>query len=143
MPEQVFELRSPPPVRALAIASGAAIVGAVVIVLSDHPAVTVVGVVLLGLGVLLALLAVVLGARLRSRVRMADGGLEVARGGRRGHLAWSDIDRVQESRHQLIAMARNDQHDLVITVPGPRGSAYAALVNELKLRLDASRGYKS
>jgi hypothetical protein len=65
----------------------------------------------------------------------------VSRGRRRGSLAWTDIDRVQESRHQLIAVGRNDQRDLVITVPGPRGSTYVELVHELKLRLDASRGY--
>jgi hypothetical protein len=104
---------------------------------------TVAGAVLLGFGVLLAVLAVVLAARLRSRLRMGRAGLEVSRGGRRGSLAWTDIDRVQESRHQLIAVARDDQRDLVITVPGPRGSTYVELVHELKLRLDASRGYGS
>ena len=143
LPEQVFGLRSPPPVRALAIASGAAIVGAVVIVLSGRPAVTVVGAVLLGFGVLLAVLAIVLAARLRSRICIGDAGLEVSRGGRRGFLAWVDIDRVQESRHQLIAVARGDHRDLVITVPGPRGGTYVRLVHALKLRLDASRGYGS
>ena len=143
LPDHVFELRSPPPVRALAIASAAAIAGAVVIVLSSHPAVTVVGALLLGFGVLLAVLAMVLAARLRGRVRVGEAGLEVSRGGRRGHLAWSDIDRVQESRHQLIVVARNDQRDLVITVPGPRGGTYVRLVQALKLRLDASRGYGS
>ena len=144
--EQVFVLRSPAPVRALAISSGAAIAGAVVIVLARHPAVTVIGAVLLGFAVLLAVLALVLAARLSSRVRMDGDGLEVSRGGRRGRLAWSDIDRVQESGHQLIVVARSDQgdqviRDLVITVPAPRGTTYDDLVRALRVRLDVSRGY--
>ena len=45
MEDQAFQLRAAPPVRALAIASAAAIAGAVVIALSGHPATTAVGAV--------------------------------------------------------------------------------------------------
>ncbi len=141
--DETFELRSPAPVRALGIASAAAVAGAVVIVLSSHPAVTALGAVVLGLGLLLAVVALGLAARLRSTVRVDGAGLEVSRGSRKGRLAWADIDRVQESRHQLVALARGDERDLVITLPGPRGSTYARLLDSLKLRLDKSRGYGS
>jgi hypothetical protein len=138
---QVFELRVASPVRALAIAAACAVAGAVVIGMSTHTGLAVLGWILLAFGVLLAGTAFVLTWRLRSTVRIDADGLEVTRGRHSGRLAWLDVDRVQESGHRLIVLARNDQRDLLITVPGPRGASYQRLLQALKQGLDASRGY--
>jgi hypothetical protein len=138
----VFELRPPPPVRALAIASVSALAGAVVIVLSAHRAVTVLGALLLGFGVLLAAVALVLTARLRSTVRVDATGLQVSRGRRTDTLAWVDVDQVRERGHQLIAYGREGHTELVVTVPGPRGPSYVRLLDAVRHRLDESRGYR-
>lgn len=138
---QTFVLRPPAPIRAFAIASIAAVAGAVVIVLSGHLAVTVLGVALLAVALLLALLAVSLPRRLRSVVRVDADGIAVTRAGRTGRLAWSSIDRVQESGRQLIAVAAGDERDLAISAPGVRGPSYARLLGVIKQGLDVSRGY--
>ena len=141
MEDQAFQLRAAPPIRALAIASAAAIAGAVVIALSGHPATTAVGAVVLAFGVLLAGAALLLTARLRSTVTLTADGIAVARGRNRARLDWGDIERVEQHDHRLVALAREGKRDLVIVVPARRGATYAALVESLRVRLDASRGY--
>jgi hypothetical protein len=141
--DEVFALRPPPPVRALAISAAAAVAGAVVIVLSRHSAVLLLGAILLGFGLLLALGALVLSARLCSTVRVTATELKVSRGRRRHRLPWTEIERVQERGQQLIVVARGEKPDLVITVPGPRGASYLRLLQAIKQHLDDSRGYGS
>ena len=141
LPGQVFELRPPPPVRALAISSAAAVAGAIVIVVSNHPAVTALGAILLAFGVLLAAAALVLTARLRSTVSLDSSRLEVTRGRRQQSLSWGDIERVEQRSHELVALARPGERDLVVPVPGRRGPTYVRLLEALRVRLDASRGY--
>ena len=144
--EETFELRSRPPIRALAISAVAAVAGAAVLVLAGHPVVFAIGVVLLAFGVLLAATALVLVARLRSTVRLSTDGLSVtggpAVGGRRQQsLAWTDIAKVESRGHRLVALATEGGRDLMITVPDTATPTYARLVESLRTRLDTSRGY--
>ena len=141
-----FVLSAPPPVRALAIAAGLAVVGALLLVLwvvLDWPAgLAVLAVVLLVLGVALGVAALVLTARVRTTVQTDDQQMAVARAGRSSVARWVDVDEVKVVGHRLTL--RNKEGAGLVTVLNPRARAnpvFLALMAEVQQRLDADRGY--
>jgi hypothetical protein len=141
-----FVLAAPPPVRALAIAAGLAVVGALLLVLwgvFDWPVgLAVLAVVLLVLGVALGASAVVLTAGVRTTDETDDQQITVARHGRSGAARWVDVYEVRVVGHRLTL--RDKDGAGLVTVLNPRARAnpvFLALMAEVQQRLDADRGY--
>ena len=145
-----FALGAPPPVRALAIAAGAAL-GAIVllgIALAGRATtvLTVAAAVLLVLGLALGLGAVVLARRLRTSVRVDDRAITVWRGGvRRGRrtesVAWSDIDEVVLEGARLNLVPKTGEGLVLANPRAPTDPTFVALLRAIRQRLDKSRGY--
>ncbi len=144
---QSYVLRPRPPVRALAIASLAALAGAVLTVLAaafDLPgAVLLLGAVVLGVALALAVAGLLLTARLRSTISLDPAGLRLSRGHQRVDLAWGDISAVDLTADSIVLRTR----DHVRTeLPNPRGTSdpvVSSMLNAIREALDADRGYES
>jgi len=142
---QDFALRATPPVRAFAIAAGAALVAIVMLGIAltgrASTALTVVGVVLLLLGLALGLAAVVLARRLRASVRVDDQALTLRRGRRTQSLAWSDVGEVTLEGARLSLVAKSGGSLEVVNPRTPGDPTFVALLRAIRKRLDADRGY--
>jgi len=143
---QDFVLRPAPPVRALAITAGAALVAIVLlgIALSGRAStpLTVVAVVLLVLGLALGLGAVVLTRRLRASVRVDDRAIAVRRGRRTDSVAWSDVDEVTLEGARLNLVAKSGAGLMLVNPRTPADPTFVALLRAIQQRLDTSRGYR-
>ena len=147
--ERRFVLAAPPPVRSLAISAGAAVIAAVLIVLGsalDLPeVVTVGGVVLLILAVVLAVIALVLTARLRTTLLLDAEAITIIKGRRRRVLPWSKIDLVRRKGPRLLLITKPEGGGADATVLNPgtaTGATFDELIAEIGRRLDADRGYR-
>jgi len=148
---QRFRLTATPPLRALAISAGAALLGAAGVVLASAlgwPGWTiVVAVTVLGLAILLAVVALVAARRLQATVVLEESAITVVSGRARDSLAWSHIERVVQEGPRLTLVARQGvpaAADLVVLRPGPESDAvFARLVSEIRSRLDRDRGYRN
>jgi hypothetical protein len=143
-----FVLTPPPPVRSLAISSVAALIAAVMIVLGsalDLPqAIVMAGVALMIFAIVLALVALVLTARLRTTLILDAETITIARGRHRRGLRWSMIDRVKTQGLQLVLISPPESKPDA-TVINPRGKndpTFSALITEIQQRLNADRGYR-
>ena len=143
-----FELKPAPPVRAMAISSVGAVVGAGLIVLAASqkwPLATVVlGIVLLTLAVSLALTALLLVSRMRMVVVARADALAVLRGRQSRSVPWSMIDNVSLQGPRLTVVTKSGGGaDLVVinprTQPNP---TFLALIAAVRRRLDVDRGYR-
>lgn len=141
-----FVLSARPPVRALAIAAGLAVVGALLLVLSEvfgwPVGLAALALVVLVLGVGLAATALVLTGRVRTTVQTDDEQIAVTRGGRNANARWADVKEVQVVGHRLTL--RGEQGTGLVTVLNPRSRSnpvFLALMAEVQQRLDADRGY--
>jgi hypothetical protein len=145
--ETRFALAAPPPVRSLAISAGAAVIAAVVIVLGgalDLPeAVTVAGVALLIFAVVLAVVALVLTARLRTTLVLDSESITIIKGRRRRVVSWSMIDIVRQKGPRLSLITKPEGGaDPTVLNPGTATDAtFDALIAEIGRRMDADRGY--
>ncbi|GAB3765554.1 YcxB family protein [Microlunatus parietis] len=142
---EVHLLAPKPPVRAYAIAAGAAVVGAGLIVagtVSALQVVLVIGVIVLALGLALALVALIMVLRLTTTVIMDRDGLEVRRIGHRQKIPWSDITSVKTTRHHFIVVANSGGTEFVNPRDG-EDKTVIALMTAIRDRLDANRGYGS
>lgn len=144
---QSYVLRPRPPIRALAIASLAALVGAVLTVLAgalDLPgAVLLLGAVVLAMALALAVASLVLTARLRSTISLDPTGLKLSRGPQRVDLAWGDISAVDLTADSIVLRTKDDGRT---EVPNPRGISdpvVSRMLNAVREALDADRGYES
>jgi|SRR5215211_3544659 len=147
-PEARFTLTAPPPVRSLAISAVAAVMAAVVIVLGsalDLPqAVTIAGVGLMIFAVALAVVALVLTARLRTVLILDSESITIIKGRRRRVLPWAMIDIVRRRGPRLLLITKPGGASDV-TVVNPRAATnatFSALITEIQKRLDADRGYR-
>ena len=146
--ERRFVLAAPPPVRSLAISAGAAVIAAVLIVLGsalDLPeVVTVGGVVLLILAVVLAVIALVLTARLRTTLLLDAEAITIIKGRRRRVLPWSMIDFVRRKGPRLLLITKPEGGaDATVLNPGTATDAtFEELIAEIGRRWDADRGYR-
>ena len=146
-PVQRFTLQPRPPVRALAIAAGAEVLGALLLVgwgALDLPvAVAVVGGLLLAFGTLLVAAALVLSGRLRTRVELGTDAVTVVRAGQRRSVSWSKVEEVKLQHPQLHVVATDPADGLVIVNPRAAGDPlFASLMDAIRQRLDTSRGYR-
>ncbi len=144
---QSYVLRPRPPVRALAIASLAALVGAVLTVVAAAlglpGAVLVLGAVVLGVALALAVASLVLTARLRSTISLDPTGLKLSRGPQRVDLVWGDISAVDLTGDSIVLRTRDDGRT---EVPNPRGTSdpvVSSMLNAIRAALDADRGYEN
>ncbi len=145
-PGQRFVLSAKPPVRALAIASAATLVGALLLVLSGvwglPVAITVIGVVVLVAGVALLLSAVLLVARLRTTLTLGAEQITIVRGGDTVALPWSQVAGVSLRGARLTLTGKDGAPGA--SVLNPRSSAnpvFLSLLTAIQQRLDADRGY--
>ncbi|MGI8459137.1 MAG: hypothetical protein ACR2LI_13640 [Propionibacteriaceae bacterium] len=145
--DQTFLLRPRPPLRGLAISAVAILVGVVVLVAASEfgwpPAASWVGLTLGFAGVLVGVAAWVSARRLRSEIVVRTNGLTVAGARGRTTLPWSEIEGVTAIEHQLILNRTDGGPEVVIINPrGGREPAYPALVEAIRRRMDADRGYR-
>ena len=147
--ETRFTLAASPPVRSLAISAGAAVIAAGMIVLGSAlglpQVVTVAGAVLLIFAVVLALVALVLTARLRTSLVLNPESITIIKGRRRRReLSWSMIDTVRRQGPRLLLITKPEgDMDASVLNPGPATEAtFDALIAEIQRRLDADRGYR-
>ena len=145
---RTYVLRPTLPVPPLVVAALAALGGAVLLVLgraaSPPAAVVVAGVVLLVLGVLLMALALASLLLLRQTVVLDDRSITVRRRLGARTLAWSEVTEVQLSG-QLLRLTTGEGTRGRLTVADPGGAAEPAfiqLVEAIRQRLDADRGYR-
>jgi Bacterial PH domain len=147
--EERFALTAAPPVRALAIASVVAIVGAALMVgsraLGLGPFVLAVGATGLGLAVVLAIAAVVLVLRLRSTLVLDRDGITVIRARRTRRLSWSDIESVNLTGPRLTLVSKvSGRADVsVLNLRSQSDPTFISLVRAIQGRLDADRGYRT
>ena len=144
-----FVLTAPPPLRSLAISAVAAVIASVLIVLAsalDLPeAVVIAGMTLMIFAISLAVVAIILTARLRTTLILDAESITITRGRQRRVLPWSMIDRVklQGPRLLLITQPESGAPDAVVTNPRSSTDAtFAALMTEIQQRLNADRGYR-
>ena len=123
-------------------------IAAVLIVLGsalDLPeVVTVGGVVLLILAVVLAVIALVLTARLRTTLLLDAEAITIIKGRRRRVLPWSMIDLVRRKGPRLLLITKPEGGaDATVLNPGTAtGATFDELIAEIGRRLDADRGYR-
>jgi hypothetical protein len=146
-PIEVFTLKAASPVRALGIAAIAALVGAVLWVfaaIADLPLVVdILGAGLLIFAVSLAVVALLLSARLRITVRIDPHQVTVSDGRESQSLTWPDVYEVTLKGRRLTLGARADStFDLVIRNPrADIDPTFRALLVSVQRHLDADRGY--
>jgi hypothetical protein len=147
-PTEVFSLRAAPPVRALGIAAIAALLGAAVWVMgavADLPLVVdILGAGILILAASLAVVALVLSARLRTTVRIDSRQVTVSDGPDQRTLPWADIHEVTLKGRRLTLGARGDStRDLVVRNPRAENDpTFRSLLVSVQSHLDADRGYR-
>jgi hypothetical protein len=143
---QRFRLSAPPPLRALAIASGLALCGGFLMLFGGvlhwpWPIQLLAGLVL-AFGVALAAVAVIMVRRLHSVLLLDDHAITVVRGSRQRRLRWSEIEEVNLRGQRLTLVTRPGRRDAAVLNPGgPSNVIFAALVEAIRARLDADRGY--
>lgn len=142
-----FALTAPAPVRSLAISAVVAVIAAAMIVLGsalDLPrAVTIAGVILMIFGCALAVVALVLTARLRTTLALDPQSITIIKGRRRRVVPWSTIDVVKRQGPRLLLITKPDGgEDATVVNPGTgTETTFNAVIAEIQRRLDADRGY--
>lgn len=140
-------LNATPPVRPLAIGAGLVVVGAALLVWWRAAALpvglAVVGGLLMVLGVLLAVAAVVLAAKLRTEVSLDARFITVVRSGQRRSVPWSEVQKVTVSHPRLSVQTEDPATGLSVVNPrSPQDPRFLALLQQIQQRLDADRGYR-
>ncbi len=144
--EARFALTAPAPVRSLAISAVAAVIAAATIVLGsalDLPrAVAIAGVGLMIFACALAVVALVLTARLRTTLALDPESITIIKGRRRRVVPWSTIEVVRRQGPRLLLITKpGDGEDATVVNPGT-DATFNALIAEIQRRLDADRGYR-
>jgi hypothetical protein len=160
---QLFALNPRPPLRALAVGSVAAVVGALLVVLGSAQqrgatpleppgqaralhlplVLTVIGIALLILAMSLVVAALVLTARLRTALTLDAEAIRVTRGRRTRAVAWSGIESVSLRGPRLTFTSKGGGSAVVVVNPrSPGNPTFLALVAAIRERLNADRGYR-
>ena len=146
--DERFELKPAPPVRAMAISAGAAVVGAGLIVLAAandwSVAVVIVGIALLIFGVSLAVTALLLVMRMRTVVTVGSDELAAIRGRESRSVPWPMIDKVslRGPRLSVITKPGAGANLVVVNPRTPADPTFAALIAAVRRRLDIDRGFR-
>lgn len=144
MAETTYTIQSRPPIRAFVIAALSALVGAGLLVLAGaqgwHVAVSVVGWVLLGVGVLLCGVAVVAMRRHRVRLILDDEGYVLA-GQDLAHTGkWLDVNQVTLSEAgSHVTIYHGPERRTHLLFEGADAAQIDAVLKDLTARLKASR----
>lgn len=143
---QRFTLNARPPVRPLAIGAGTVVVGAVLLVLWQAlalpTAVAVLAGLLLVLGLALVLAALLLTARLRTEVKLYPNAISVVRRGQERSVSWREVTEVSLTHPRLSLLTEDRAGGLVVVNPRQASDpVFADLVDQVRRRLDADRGY--
>ena len=131
----------------MAISAVTAVIAAAMIVLGstlDLPlAVTIAGVCLMIFACVLAVVALVLTARLRTTLALDPESITIIKGRRHRVMQWSAIDVVKRQGSRLLLITKPDGgEDATVVNPGTASDAtFVALIAEIRRRLDADRGY--
>jgi hypothetical protein len=148
-PEQArFVLTALTPLRPLAISSVSAVIAAAMIVfgtaLKLPKVVAIVGIGLMVVAVVLAMVALLLTARLRSTLILDSQSITITRGRHRRVVPWSMIQTVkmQEPRLLLITASEAKPDAEIINPRRSTDPTFAALIAEIQRRLNADRGYR-
>lgn len=146
-PVQRFILAATPPIRALAIAAGAEVLGALLLVgwqVLDLPVVAaVIGALLLAFGSILVAAAVLLSGRLRTLVELTDDAVSVTRAGKSRSVPWNQVRELTLRHPQVQVLTRDPADGLVITNPrGAEDPRFRSMLDALRQRLDTDRGYR-
>ncbi len=146
LPPQRYTLNARPPLRPLAIGAVTAVVGAALLVfwqaLTLPVAVAVLGGLLLVLGLALALAALLLTARLRTAVTLFPHAISVVRGGKERSVPWREITEVSLTHPRLTLMTDDRTGGVVVVNPRHVSDpVFSDLVDQVRRRLDADRGY--
>lgn len=147
MDRTVYVIPPRPPVRAFAIAAIVALVGAVLLVMAlswQWPVVVVViGAILLGVGVLLALLGYLSMSWLAVRMELDDEGYRVRGSAKEHHGKWADVSKVtrtEEGSHVTIYHGNVRRTHLLF--PSPDDPRIDQVLADVTARLRASRRQK-
>lgn len=139
-------MRPRPPLRAFGLAAFLALAGmggfALQYFFSWDPALRVVGIVLLALGVALAIVGIAAARRQSAAVVLDKRGFRVEspNGSHTGE--WADIIKVTRSTGR-ITLHRRDGSQVAMVVPRGGSGDLGALGADIAARLNASRGYAS
>ena len=144
--EARFALTAPAPVRSLAISAVAAVIAAAMMVLGSAlnlpRAVAIAGVGLMIFACALAVVALVLTARLRTTLALDPESITIVKGRRRRVVPWSTIEVVRRQGRRLLLITKpGDGEDATVVNPGT-DATFNALIAEIQRRLDADRGYR-
>ena len=144
--EARFALTAPAPVRSLAISAVAAVIAAAMMVLGSAlnlpRAVAIAGVGLMIFACALAVVALVLTARLRTTLALDPESITIIKGRRRRVVPWSTIEVVRRQGRRLLLITKpGDGEDATVVNPGT-DATFNALIAEIQRRLDADRGYR-
>jgi hypothetical protein len=145
---QQFTLTPRPPLRALAIGSVAAVIGALLVVLAGifelSLVLTIIGIALLIFAVTLMVTALALTARLRTALALDAEAIRVTHGRRTRAVAWSGIESVGLQGPRLTFTPKGGEPAIVVVNPrSPSNPTFLALVAAVRERLNADRGYRS
>ena len=148
LPTQRFTLNAVPPVRPLAIAAVAGVLGAVLVVVgraAELPSVlAILGGVMLALAVVLVGAALMLTLRVRTEVRLEPDVLTVVRGGRERSVPWREVQEVQLEHPRLSVVTADPDRGLLVVNPRRADDPhFARLTEQVRQRLDADRGYQT
>lgn len=142
-----FTLTAVPPVRAFAIAAGAAVVAIVLLVVwgqTDLLVTLVLGIAVLLFAITLTTVAAVLTRRLRTTVVLAPEALTVVHGGQTREQPWAEIEHVDLRGPRLTFTVKGDADDVVVINPRrPTDTTFMTMLAEIQQRLDADRGYQT
>jgi hypothetical protein len=105
--------------------------------------VTIAGVSLMIFACMLAVVALVLTARLRTTLLLDSESITIINGRRRRVVPWSTIDVVRTQGPRLLLITKpGDGEDATVINPGTATeTTFNALIAEIQRRLDADRGY--
>ncbi|MFT4296622.1 MAG: hypothetical protein QM582_14540 [Micropruina sp.] len=144
MSSRTHVLTPPLPLRAVAVAAGLAVVGAVLIVLptalQSPAAVGVIGWVLLAAAVVLLVAAAVSWRRMRVVVEFTDDGYLITGPGSREEGRWADVTKVTQAPTSLTIHHGAERRVRLVSQRGVTAEL-VHLTGDLTRRLDASRGY--
>ena len=142
-----FDLSAVPPLRALAISAGAALVAIVALVVwgqTDLLLVLILGLAVLLFAIIWVAVALLLTRRLRTTVVLAPEAITVVRGRDTRDQPWADIEHVDLVGPRLTFTVKGDADDLVVINPRTANdTTFMTMLAEIRQRLDADRGYQT
>lgn len=142
---KTYTIKPRPPVRAFVLAAALSVVGALVMVLGEALLWTILGGVLLGLGLVLLVVALISMRTMQVKVHLDDEGFHARGPNIDKRKAWSDVTKVALSQDEThLVFSHGEVERTHLFCPGGAGDEeFAAMITDITERLDASRGYRN